>query len=97
MPFALCTLLKLPPSAQVLSVRQFSAMPLTPPHQKEEVTCWIQTLFTTQLVPLKSIAPSLLLPARLEELQSSRTFDSVHETALMILPMPYGLFAGVTR
>src|SRR5580658_3331172 len=96
-PLALCTLLKLPPSAQVLNVRQFSAMPLTPAHQKDEVACWIQTLLTTQLLPLKSTAPLLLAPSRLQELQSSSTFWSVQETALMILATPWVLLAGVTR
>src|SRR5271170_6753667 len=97
MPLALWTLLKLPPSAQVLNVRQFSAIPLMPAHQKEEVTCWIQTLLTSQLFPLKSTAPLLLLPARFEALQSSATFSSAQETALMMFATAWVLLAGVTR
>src|SRR5215469_11312824 len=97
MPLSLCTLLKLPPSDHPLNTRQFCARPPKPAHQKAEVTCWIQTLSTSQLLPLKLTAPLLFAPSRLEPLQSSATFWSVLEVVVIILATPMVLFAGVTR
>src|ERR1700744_593144 len=97
MPLALCTLLKFPPSAQVLKVRQFSAIPLTPAHQKEDVTCWIQTLFTTQFVPEEFTAPLLSSLARLTALQSSDKLDTTQDSVVKMLAIPCVLPAGVTR
>src|SRR5258708_3224822 len=97
MPRESWTLLKLPPSDQMLCERQFSAMPLLPAHQNAEVTCWIQTLFTSQLSPLKSTAPLLLFPARLEPLQSRDRFCSLEDVPSTMFAMPWVLLAGVTR
>src|SRR5882757_2403120 len=97
MPALPSTLLKFPPSDHTLSTRQFFAVPPTPEHQKAEVTCWIHMLSTTQSLPLKLIAPLLLLPARLEELQSKATPRKVEEVVVMMLFTPWPLPLGVTR
>src|ERR1700761_7396994 len=88
MPALPSTLLKFPPSDHTLNTRQFFAMPFTPEHQKAEVACWIQTLSTTQLLPLKLTAPLLLAPARLEALQSKATFCKVEDIVVMMLFTP---------
>src|SRR6266852_5611660 len=97
MPRASSTLLKLPPSDQMLVTRQFLAMPLSPAHQKAEVTCWTQTLFTSQFEPLKLMAPLLLLPALLTELVSRARFSMIEDWVVMILFTPWEFPLGVTR
>src|ERR1700744_5945368 len=97
MPLSLCTLLKLPPSDQTLSTRQLQAVPFTPAHQNAEVTCWIQTLVTSQFVPLKLIPPLLLAPSRLELLQSIKTSRSVLPVVVTMLLTPCEFPFGTTR
>src|SRR5437899_1920028 len=97
MPALPSTLLKLPPSDHTLNTRQFCAVPPIPEHQNAEVTCWIQTLSTSQLLPLKLTAPLLLLPARFDALQSRATPRKVEEVVVMMLFTPCELLFGVTR
>src|SRR5882757_4549543 len=92
------TLLRLTPSPQVLSIRQFRTIPLIPDAQKPELACWIQKFSINQLAPpMSTPPPSPSTVARLGAFASSDIFLAVHDVMDIMAANGVALGSGTFR